>query len=77
MRLVSGITDGSKRSIAPMDFEVFHTSKKLSSLQKKDFFATLSQYARIPEILKKLEGWLADRDAKKQISQTESFIDSL
>ncbi len=77
MRLVSGIKEGPRQSIGSIGFEVFHTSKKLTPLQKKYFFTTLSQYAEIPEILKELADWLADREARKQTSQSESFIDSL
>ena len=60
-----------------MDFKVFHTSEQLSAPQKKEFFTTLSQYEEISESLKEISDWLADRDVKKQISQTESFLDSL
>lgn len=77
MRLVSGIKEGSKRSIGPIDFGTIHASKRLSSLQKKEFFTVLSEYAEIPKTCKQLSDWLADREARKQISQTESFIDSL
>ena len=69
--------DSRKKTQVTVDFEQIDSSEQLDEQMRHDFYTSLSECRKIPEISKALTDWLAEIDARKEMSQTESFIDSL